>query len=128
MTMTITRFEWVPNFARGFVRDLRPRWACEEIGLEYKERLIEKSGEEIQSAHMMSVQSWFMALSSTSNLVYEGVRLGAELDRQSLLSALSVIGEDGLRADNVSNKQLGQWYGRMVAHADRVIENAAFGN
>lgn len=40
MTITITVFEWVPEFARGFVRDLRPRWACEEIGLEYKERLI----------------------------------------------------------------------------------------
>ena len=24
---TITTFAWVPEFARGFVRDLRPRWA-----------------------------------------------------------------------------------------------------
>ncbi len=40
MTITITAFEWVPDFARGFVRDLRPRWACEEIGLSYEERLI----------------------------------------------------------------------------------------
>lgn len=36
----ITAFEWVPDFARGFVRDLRPRWACEEAGLAYRERLI----------------------------------------------------------------------------------------
>lgn len=36
----ITAFAWVPEFAQGFVRDLRPRWACEEIGLEYSERLI----------------------------------------------------------------------------------------
>ena len=36
----ITAFEWVPDFARGFVRDLRPRWACEEAGLRYRERLI----------------------------------------------------------------------------------------
>lgn len=65
------------------------------------------------------------SLSSTSDLVYEGVRLGAALGRQSLLSALSVIGAEGLGADDVSNKQLGHWYDRMVAHADRVIENAA---
>src|SRR5690606_25879269 len=36
----ITAFDWVPDFARGFVRDLRPRWACEELGLPYRERLI----------------------------------------------------------------------------------------
>ncbi|MGN6496391.1 MAG: glutathione S-transferase family protein [Tsuneonella sp.] len=39
-TIEITAFEWVPDFARGFVRDLRPRWACEEAGLAYRERLI----------------------------------------------------------------------------------------
>ena len=37
----ITGFAWVPDFARGFVRDLRPRWACEEAGLGYRERLVD---------------------------------------------------------------------------------------
>lgn len=36
----ITGFAWVPDFARGFVRDLRPRWACEEAGIGYRERLV----------------------------------------------------------------------------------------
>lgn len=36
----ITGYRWVPPFAQGFVRDLRPRWACEEAGLAYRERLI----------------------------------------------------------------------------------------
>jgi len=36
----ITAFEWVPDFAKGYVRDIRPRWACEELGLSYRERLI----------------------------------------------------------------------------------------
>lgn len=39
-TIEITCFDWVPGFARGFVRDLRPRWACEELGLPYRERAI----------------------------------------------------------------------------------------
>ena len=39
-SLEITAFEWVPDFAQGFVRDLRPRWACEEAGLPYAERLI----------------------------------------------------------------------------------------
>jgi len=40
MTIEITGFNWVPDFARGYVRDLRPRWACEEIGQPYVTRLI----------------------------------------------------------------------------------------
>lgn len=39
MTIEITGFDWVPDFAKGYVRDLRPRWACEEIGLPYAMRL-----------------------------------------------------------------------------------------
>jgi Apea-like HEPN len=67
------------------------------------------------------------SLSPTSDLVYEGVGLGADIGRSALLSSLSLIGADGLRAEGVSNKQLSRWYNEMVAHTDRVIENAAMG-
>jgi glutathione S-transferase len=40
MIPTITTFAWVPEFARGFVRDLRPRWAFEELGQPYRVELI----------------------------------------------------------------------------------------
>nr|WP_294848600.1 glutathione S-transferase family protein [uncultured Sphingomonas sp.] len=43
MTPTITTFGWVPEFARGFVRDIRPRWALEEIGQPYDVELISDS-------------------------------------------------------------------------------------
>jgi glutathione S-transferase len=36
----VSAFRWVPPFARGQVRDLRVRWALEEAGLAYQERLI----------------------------------------------------------------------------------------
>lgn len=36
----ITAFAWVPPFAQGIVRDLRVRWALEEIGLAYRVRLL----------------------------------------------------------------------------------------
>lgn len=39
--IVITAFKWVPSFAQGYVRDYRARWACEEIGLDYAERLID---------------------------------------------------------------------------------------
>ena len=36
----ITAFEWVPDFAKGVVRDLRARWALEEAGFDYRVRLL----------------------------------------------------------------------------------------
>jgi len=38
--ITVSAFRWVPPFAQGLVRDLRVRWALEEAGLAYTERLI----------------------------------------------------------------------------------------
>ena len=38
--ITISAFQWVPEFARGQVRDLRVRWALEEAGLPYRTRLL----------------------------------------------------------------------------------------
>jgi glutathione S-transferase len=40
MTVEITGLNWVPDFARGFVRDLRVRWACLEIDQPYAMRLM----------------------------------------------------------------------------------------
>ncbi len=44
----ITAFNWVPDFARGVVRDLRVRWALEEAGLPYHVRLLSPMGEKPQ--------------------------------------------------------------------------------
>jgi len=37
----ITAFRWVPDFAAGLVRDLRIRWALEEIGRDYRVKLLD---------------------------------------------------------------------------------------
>ncbi len=34
--LTLTTFDWVPDMPRGFVRDIRVRWALEEAGLPYR--------------------------------------------------------------------------------------------
>jgi glutathione S-transferase len=34
--LVITTFDWVPELPRGYVRDLRVRWALEEAGLPYR--------------------------------------------------------------------------------------------
>jgi glutathione S-transferase len=34
--LTLTTFDWIPEMRRGFVRDLRVRWALEEASLPYR--------------------------------------------------------------------------------------------
>jgi glutathione S-transferase len=34
--LVLTTFDWVPEMPRGYVRDLRVRWALEEAGLPYR--------------------------------------------------------------------------------------------
>ncbi len=46
----VTAFKWVPPFAQGLVRDLRVRWALEEAGLPYEEKLL-SFGEQNAPAH-----------------------------------------------------------------------------
>lgn len=48
--ITISAFDWVPDFARGQVRDLRARWALEEAGLPYQTRLLTQ-GDQDQAAY-----------------------------------------------------------------------------
>src|ERR1700730_4954539 len=40
LIITITAYDRIPDFAKGLVRDLRPRWALEEAGLPYQVKLI----------------------------------------------------------------------------------------
>jgi glutathione S-transferase len=44
--ITISAFEWVPDFAQGQVRDLRARWALEEAGLPYVTRLLKQGDQD----------------------------------------------------------------------------------
>lgn len=44
--LVIWSYDWVPEGPRGFVRDLRLRWACEEAGLPYTVRTIPFDGRE----------------------------------------------------------------------------------
>jgi len=44
--ITVSAFRWVPDFAKGQVRDLRVRWALEEAGLPYRTRLLEQGDQD----------------------------------------------------------------------------------
>ncbi len=51
MSIQITAFAWVPPFAQGLVRDLRVRWALDEAGLPYEEKLL-RLGENKSAEHL----------------------------------------------------------------------------
>ncbi len=52
----VTAFDWVPDFAKGYVRDLRVRWALEEAGVPYAVRTIRAMGE--RPADYFAEQPW----------------------------------------------------------------------
>jgi glutathione S-transferase len=52
----ITAFNWVPDFARGYVRDIRVRWALEESGVAYSVRKLEAMGD--RPADYFAEQPW----------------------------------------------------------------------
>jgi glutathione S-transferase len=52
--ITLTAFRSVPPFARGLVRDLRVRWALEEAGIRYRERLV--GSEDLATAAYRALQ------------------------------------------------------------------------
>lgn len=48
----VTAYRWVPEMARGFVKDMRVRWALEEIGLPYRVRRVSGAGGEKSPEHL----------------------------------------------------------------------------
>lgn len=48
----VTAYDWVPEMAQGYVKDLRVRWALEEIGLPYRVRLVGGAGAEKSPEHL----------------------------------------------------------------------------
>jgi glutathione S-transferase len=52
--ITLNAFRMVPPFARGLVRDFRVRWALEEAGIPYQERLI--GSEDLATAGYRALQ------------------------------------------------------------------------
>lgn len=53
--LVLTAYGWVPEVVRGYVRDVRVRWACEEAGLAYAENLVDVRA---KPADFAQVQPW----------------------------------------------------------------------
>jgi glutathione S-transferase len=78
-------FRWVPDFARGYVRDLRVRWALEESGIPYETVLI--SQEEKQSDGYRAIQPFAQvpAIDEDGRLLFESGAIVLEIARRSTM-------------------------------------------
>lgn len=75
---------------------------------------------EAQKVYVLRSKLVHGVISPDSEMVLEGVRLGAKVARATIISALFAYGETGLRDDKVNSKRLAKYYKRIVAHADGV--------
>ena len=59
--LILTTFDWVPETPRGYVRDIRVRWALEEARLPYRVKSVAISRYGSWLANMILVRSslWF---------------------------------------------------------------------
>lgn len=88
--ITIAAFRWVPEAARGQVRDLPVRWALEEAGLPYQTRLLEQ-GEQDKPGYRalqpfgqvpLLEQDGLVLFESGAIVLYIGARSTALLPRE----------------------------------------------
>jgi glutathione S-transferase len=88
--ITISAFNWVPDFAQGQVRDLRARWALEEAGLPYRTRLLTQGDQDrpdyraLQPFGQVPVleEDGFVLFESGAIVLYIGERSEALLPRE----------------------------------------------
>jgi glutathione S-transferase len=98
MTITISAFRWVPEFAKGQVRDLRARWALEEAGLPYRSRLLDQGDQDkpeyraLQPFGQVPIfeEDGFVLFESGAIVLYVGERSEALLPRDPAARARAI--------------------------------------
>jgi len=85
--ITISAFKWVPDFARGQVRDLRVRWALEEAGLPYETRLLEQGDQDKPDYRALQpfgqVEDGFVLFETGAIVLHIGERSEALLPKEA---------------------------------------------
>lgn len=140
--LTIWTYDWTPEGARGFVRDLRLRWACEEAGLNYAVRTVPFEGRETNhlarqpfgqvpflndgEVELFESGACLLHLAGKSETLMPSDPAGAAETLQWTIAALNsmemvtvpwwflnLCGED--------NDQLTGWLGQRLGHIERIL-------
>lgn len=140
--LTIWTLDWVPEGPRGFVRDLRLRWACEEAGLSYAVRTVPFEGREtnhlehqpfgqvpfLQDGEVEIFESGacLLHLARKSEKLMPRDPVGAAKTVQWTIAALNSIEMVTvpwwfMEISNAANEALTGWMGKRLGHMERAL-------
>jgi glutathione S-transferase len=112
----ISAFKWVPDSARGQVRDLRARWALEEAGLPYQTRLLEQGDQDKPEYRALQPFGQVPILEEDSLVLFES---GAIVLHIAERSEVLLPKETGARA------RATQWLIAALNSIERFVMNVA---
>ncbi|MEJ7935036.1 glutathione S-transferase family protein [Sphingobium sp. AN558] len=142
--LTIWTLDWVPEGPRGFVRDLRLRWACEEAGLAYAVQTIGFDEREtnhlerqpfgqvpfldIDGLKMFESGAALLHLARKSHKLMPPDPAGAAETLQWTIAALNSIEMVSvpwwfLTISGDQDNSLTQWLGQRLDHVERVLSD-----
>ena len=140
--LIIWTYDWVPEFPRGFVRDVRLRWACEEAGLPYSVRTVPFEGRETN--HLLQQPFGQVPFLTDGELeIFESGAVLLHLARKSdKLMPLDSVGEAQtvqwiiaalnsiemvsvpwwfLEISGAKDNSLAGWIGSRLGHVERIL-------
>jgi glutathione S-transferase len=140
--ITIWTLDWVPEMPRGFVRDLRLRWACEEAGLSYKIGTVPFNGREINhlaqqpfgqvpflqdgDVHMFESGAALLHLSHKSEKLMPSDPIEEAETLQWIIAALNSIEMITvpwwfLEVTGAKENGLTEWMGKRLDHMESIL-------
>jgi len=140
--LTIWTYDWVPEGPRGFVRDLRLRWACEEAGLGYAVRTVPFDGRETNhlarqpfgqvpflddgGLELFESGACLLHLAGKSETLAPSDPVGAAQTQQWTIAALNSIEMVTvpwwfLKLCGDEDNQITGWMAQRLAHIERVL-------
>ncbi|MFC4594890.1 glutathione S-transferase family protein [Sphingobium tyrosinilyticum] len=140
--LTIWTLDWVPEGPRGFVRDLRLRWACEEADLPYAIRTVRFDDREtnhldrqpfgqvpfldVGGLKMFESGAALLHLARSSDVLMPSDPAGEAETLQWTIAALNSVEMASvpwwfLTLSGDENNQMTGWLGQRLDHMERVL-------
>lgn len=141
--LVIWTYDWVPEMPRGFVRDLRLMWACEEAGLEYSVRTVpfnDRGADHFARQPFGQVPfindgdleifesgACLLHLAKKSEELMPRDPVGEAQTLQWTIAALNSVEMVSvpwwlLEVTNVENNHLTEWFKSRVDHVERILK------
>jgi glutathione S-transferase len=140
--VTVWTLDWVPQGPRGFVRDLRLRWACEEAGIPYRIATVRFEDRETNhlehqpfgqvpylvdgEVEVFESGACLLHLARKSDMLMPCDAAGVAQTEEWIFAALNSIEMVSvpwwfLDMTGAPNPALTEWLGKRLGHIERVL-------